>query len=112
MTSNFKLEPYSLPTTRSKGVRAEIWLTLGRCNMGLPVWEGLGRPSHIQLSYDRAEKALKLVPVEPGQGGLQVIHPQGRVTVQISVRDEVIKMPKGKYIPIGSNIFVHESKQR
>lgn len=112
MGNDFNLESYSQPMARSKGYRAEVWLTMERCNLGVPVWEGLGSPSHIQLFYDRANLALKLVPLAPGNGGLQVIHPRGRKAVQLSVQDKVLLMPRGRYIPIGSNIFVHESRQR
>lgn len=112
MPSDFKFETYNNRRRPLKSPRAEVWLTSGRVNIGLPVYEGMGSPPRIRFSYDIKNKALRLELPLGGEGSMISREPH-RWAVKLSVKRSVLDLlPKGAYTPIGGGIFVHESLQR
>lgn len=108
MPSDFKFEYYK---SRTRGSRAEVWLTAGRINIGVPVYEGMGSPPRIRFSYDARNKAIQLEPAQ--EDGIKVAKEHSRRSVSLGVAPGTLdRLPKGSYTPIGGGIFIHESLQR
>lgn len=110
MPNDFRFEP--LAPGRAYTGTTDVTVSQNRVNIDRKIYEGMGAPPRIILSYDVRAKALKLEPrVNEGRGSLKVMLVSS-LRVGISAQHIEQMVPKGRYLPIGSNIFIHESVQR
>ena len=94
--------------------RAILRLNRSRLTIGIEVYEKLGSPARILLEHDTKAKAIRLSLAPHALAGYSVqFRSDGRQkTPYLKTTTPQEFLPLGEYLPITTNIFVHESVQR
>jgi hypothetical protein len=113
MRQSFNFEPTGSGWGRDiRAHKGIIRLTHTTLSFAADVWQALGEPAFVAISIDPAQRAIHVAKrLKKGAGGRQLYSAgrEGRASKTISIKSIQDKMPLGNYVPIASDIFIHES---
>lgn len=100
--------------SRSDISQGNLRLNRTRVTIGSDVYKKLGEPARLVLEHDVKAKAIRLTLAPHALAGYSVqfrADPRSKSPYIKTIKVQEF-LPLGEYLPISTNIFVHESVQR
>jgi hypothetical protein len=105
------------PVRQHRTRKPGLWLSNNaHLSISYEVGQQLGLPERVRLDYDREGKQIRVSAVkDTDRHGIKTVWDRPRASSRSAtntVRQLARVMPSGFYVPVGGNVFVHESQMK